>query len=136
MIIYFDSTTLDAHHVMTYHSDEIHPAANGENYIVTDRMISFDRIYIYRDENGVPALSEKKDMDIELLADKIVLGHDAIFMGIPKGVSIVVNGEYLGDMDASGMLEFTPKTTGFYKALFWAKGYMDKEIDLEVVGGN
>lgn len=116
------------------------------NHFECGERIPHDELRIVRDcETGKPVLHRLRDGaagPVETLAlmpivapQRLTLGVEAAFAGVPAGAAIEINGVAQGAMDASGRLEFTARTAAVYRFKFSGRGWVTWETAFEAVAG-
>lgn len=131
MFVFFHRDTRIVHHIVTLHPEnyrewlENNPPA-GEDWLETSDNYAIDEIEV------LPDLSLRRRQPMTLTyPPTATTGIEFAILGVPSGVSILVNGAALGVMDDSGALEFTAQTGGAYRFRLEGPGVITQEILIE-----
>ena len=134
MIIIYDPDTLTPWQIV-HHADREYLAwlesNSGHSYVMTEERMTPEEIEVIRTPEGV-ALRRRVPLP-EISCETLRVGQERTLSGIPEGVSVFVNGAAPVVMDASGTLEITASTAGFYVFRFEGSGWITREISLEAL---
>lgn len=131
MFVFYNPETLKVIHLITLAPPDYKSFLStqpDQHWIETDEEYSIEEIDI------TPELKLVRRIQMSVTGpDSIPLGSIMNFAGVPEGANIFVNDAELGVMDASGSLEITAETAGYYTFRFEAKGFITKEMTVEVI---